>query len=158
MVTGSFTLFRGLERIFRGNISACHEFDFLCSAHYVSAKNKSLIRKGLIMAISFGTVNQAGKEFLGNTVTSVTAVTQEIQTIANEAAEYSKNSFDAGSALIQKLGSVKSLEQAFDAQTKFSKNAYESFVAQATKFGELYANLAMESFRPYEAAVAKIRK
>jgi hypothetical protein len=28
-------------------------------------------------------------------------------------------------------------------------------VAQATKFGELYTNLAKEAFKPVEAAVAK---
>ena len=40
-------------------------------------------------------------------------------------------------------------------QGEFAKNAYESFVAQSTKLGELYTGLAKEMFKPVEAAVAK---
>ena len=35
------------------------------------------------------------------------------------------------------------------------KSAYESFVAYASKVGELYTNLAKETVKPYETIVAK---
>jgi hypothetical protein len=35
------------------------------------------------------------------------------------------------------------------------KSAYESFVAYASKVGELYTNLAKETVKPYEAIVSK---
>jgi hypothetical protein len=38
------------------------------------------------------------------------------------------------------------------------KTAYEGFVAQSTKMGELYANLAKDAFKPYEGLVAKVAK
>lgn len=108
------------------------------------------------MVTSFEALNGKSREFLESTMTSLSAVTQGLQTIAGEAADYSKASIEDGTALLVKLASVKSPEQAFQTQNAFSKTVYESFVAQTTKFGELYADLAREAYRPYEAAVAKI--
>lgn len=110
------------------------------------------------MATPFETLNDSSKEFIASAMKSVSALTQGLQTIANEAADYSKKSFEESSVLIEKLASIKSPEQAFETQSVFSKKAYEAFVAQATKFGELYADLAKEAYKPYETAVAKVTK
>ena len=45
--------------------------------------------------------------------------------------------------------------KAIEIQTDYAKSAYEGFVAQATKIGELYADLAKETYKPFEAYVAK---
>ena len=110
------------------------------------------------MATPFEALNESSKEFINTTIKSVSALNQGLQAIANEAADYSKRTFDEGSILVEKLASTKSIEQAFEAQNLFSKKAYESFIAQATRFGELYADRAKEAYRPYEAAVAKVGK
>ena len=47
------------------------------------------------------------------------------------------------------------LEKAIEIQTAYAKTAYEGFVAQATKMGELYADLAKESYKPFENFVGK---
>ena len=78
-----------------------------------------------------------------------------VQTIAAETADYSKKSFEEGSATLEKLFGAKSLEKAIEIQTAYAKSAYEGFVAQATKMGELYADLAKESCKPFEAFVGK---
>ena len=36
------------------------------------------------------------------------------------------------------------------------KSAYEGFVAQATKMGELYVDLAKEAYKPYEGYLSKL--
>ncbi len=110
------------------------------------------------MATPFETLNESGKEFANTAMKSVSALTHGLHTIANEAADYSKKSFEESSVLIEKLATIKSPEQIFETQSAFSKKAYEAFVAQATKFGELYADLAKEAYKPYEAAVAKVTK
>ncbi|MBZ9654745.1 phasin family protein [Phyllobacterium lublinensis] len=110
------------------------------------------------MATPFETLNDSSKEFVNSAIKSVSALSQGLQTIANEAADYSKKSFEEGAALIEKLASTKSPEQAFETNNAFSKKAYETFVAQAAKFGELYADLAKEAYKPYEAVVAKVVK
>ena len=43
MVTGTFTFFGAFGSNFWATVSMYPKFDILCSAHYVSLKNKSLI-------------------------------------------------------------------------------------------------------------------
>ncbi len=52
---------------------------------------------------------------------------------------------------------MKSLEKAIEIQTDYAKSAYEGFVSQATKMGELYADLAKEAYKPFETLVAKAK-
>ena len=68
------------------------------------------------------------------------------QAIAAEVADYSKKSFEDGSKALEKLFGAKTLEQAIEIQTDFAKTAYEGFIAGATKIGELYADLARETY------------
>ena len=77
------------------------------------------------------------------------------QTIATEFADYSKKSFEDGSAALEKLFGAKTLEKAIEVQSEYAKTAYEGFVAQATKIGELYTDLAKETYKPLEGMLAK---
>ena len=40
-------------------------------------------------------------------------------------------------------------------QTEYAKSAYEGFVAEATKLGELYSDLARDMYKPYESQFGK---
>ena len=42
-------------------------------------------------------------------------------------------------------------------QTEYDKNAYEGFVDKASKIGELYADLAKETYKPFETLMAKAK-
>ena len=83
------------------------------------------------------------------------AVSKGMQAIAVEVADYSKKAFEQGTAATEKMIAVKSLDKAFEVQSEFLKSSYESFVAEATKIGELYANLAQETYKPFEGYMAK---
>ncbi|MEI4480802.1 MULTISPECIES: phasin family protein [Phyllobacterium] len=109
------------------------------------------------MVTSLSALNEKSREFLGNSMASVSAMNEGLQTIVGEATDYSTKSLQDGSALVQKLASTRSVEQAFHAHSIFTKNAYEAFVAQAAKFSELYADIAKEAFKPYEAVLVKVR-
>ena len=52
---------------------------------------------------------------------------------------------------------MKSLEKAIELQTEYAKTSYEGFVAKATKIGELYSDLAKESYKPFETLLAKAK-
>jgi phasin family protein len=78
------------------------------------------------------------------------------QAIASEFADYSKKSFEDGSAALEKLFGAKSLEKAIEVQSEYAKTSYEGFVAEATKLGELYTDLAKESYKPFEGLLAKV--
>jgi len=69
---------------------------------------------------------------------SFASLQKNAQAIAVEFADYSKKSFEEGSAAFEKLLGAKSLDKAIEVQTSYFKTSYEAFVAQATKFGELY--------------------
>ena len=67
--------------------------------------------------------------------------TKNLQALAAEATDYSK----------------KSLDKAIEVQTDYAKQAYEGFVAQATKMGELYTAMAKDAMKPLEGALAKVQ-
>ena len=104
---------------------------------------------------NFDDANKKGKEAVDTFVKSYTSVAQGWQAIATEAADYSKKSFENGIAHFEKLSGVKSVEAAVELQTAFVKSSYEGFVAEATKLGEMYADLAKGAYKTYEAPVAK---
>ena len=96
-----------------------------------------------------------GKDNLETCMKQFDTVSKGWQVIATEFADYSKKSFENGSAALEKLLGAKSLDKAIEVQSDFVKSAYEGFVAQSTKMGELYTNLAKEAFKPYEAFGAR---
>ena len=69
-------------------------------------------------------------------------VTAQMLEIVAEATDYTKKSFDDRFALFEKLAGAKSFDSAFRIQSEYAKSSFDSFVAQATKMGELYSNLA----------------
>lgn len=97
-----------------------------------------------------------GKEQFDAAVQSATAYSKGIQAIALEISDYSKKSFEEGGAYFEKLAGVKSAEKAFEVQTDYAKTAYESFVAEANKLGEMYAALAKDAYKPFEGYFAKM--
>jgi phasin family protein len=95
------------------------------------------------------------KDQIESATAAATAVSKGVQQLAAEVTDYSKKSVETSSAFVEKLLGAKSLDSAVQIQTDFAKSSYETFVAQATKLGELYTNLAKEAFKPVEAVVAK---
>ncbi|HXW69925.1 MAG TPA: phasin family protein [Methylocella sp.] len=108
------------------------------------------------MATEFEDVQKYGKEQFDAAAAATTSFTKTLQAIATETADFSKKSFEANTAFLEKLLGVKSLESAIQLQTEYWKNSYASFIAEATKLSELYSNLAKEAFKPIESAFSKI--
>lgn len=77
------------------------------------------------------------------------------QTIATEMTDYSKRSFEEGTATFEKLLSAKTLEQAFEIQSSYAKRAYEDYMQQLSKIGALYNDFAKEAYKPVEKALAR---
>ncbi len=109
------------------------------------------------MTQTFEDAGKLGKEFVDNGLKSFASLSKGVQAITVEATEYSKKSFEAGSAALEKLVAAKSLEKAIEIQTDYAKQAYEGLVAQATKIGELYAEVAKDAYKPFESLVTKAK-
>ena len=107
------------------------------------------------MIQQFDQFQQFGKTSVDAAVKSFGLVSKGAQTLAVETADYARKSFDQGAATVEKLAGARTLDKAIEIQTDYLRSAYESFVAQSTKVGELYAALAREAFKPYEGFVAK---
>src|ERR1700674_1531633 len=112
--------------------------------------------KGMTMLDNFDDLQKLGKDNVDVTLKQLGAVSKGFQAIATEVADYSKKSFEHSSAAAEKLLGSKSLEKAIEIQSDYFKSAFESFVAEATKIGELYVDLAKESYTPFEGYIAKV--
>ncbi len=96
-----------------------------------------------------------GKDSMEMAMASLGAWTKNAQAIATEVADYSKKSFEDSAAAWEKLMGAKSVEKAMEVQSEYLKSSYEDFVAQSTKLGELYADLAKQAYKPFEGVMAK---
>ena len=95
------------------------------------------------------------KDSMDIALASLGAWTKNAQAIASEVADYSKRSFEDSAAAWEKLMGAKSLEKAMEVQSEYLKSSYEDFVAQSTKLGELYADFAKETYKPFEGMLTK---
>ena len=101
-------------------------------------------------------VQTYGKEQLDAAVSSAQSFSTGVQAIATAYGDYSKKSFEEAKTFVEKFSGVKSLDKAIEVQTEFAKSAYETFVAESQKIGELYTDLAKQAYKPFETLVAKI--
>src|ERR1700746_2612878 len=108
------------------------------------------------MVKSIEDVQQFGKDNMDATLKSFGAFTKNAQAIVIELADYGKKVFEQGTAATEKLIGAKSLEKAIEVQSDYIKSSYESFVAEATKLGELYTDLAKEPYKPFESTFGKV--
>ena len=110
------------------------------------------------MIQQFESFQKFGKDNMDATLKTFGVVSQGAQAIAVEATDFAKKSFEQSTATLEKLVGAKTLDKAIEIQTDYVKSAYEGFVAQSTKLGQLYANLAKDAFKPFEGLVATSTK
>ncbi len=96
-----------------------------------------------------------GKENIDVALKSADAVSKGMQAMAVEAVDYSKRSFDAGGAAVEKLFAAKSLDTAVAVQSEVVRSAYEDYVGQMARMSEIVTNMAKGAYQPYEAFFGK---
>jgi phasin family protein len=67
-----------------------------------------------------------------------------LQTLANAYGEYSRKSLEQTSCFVAKLASAGSLTKAFELQTAFAREAFETFVTESRRIRELHGELAKQ--------------
>jgi len=108
------------------------------------------------MTDRFDDIQKYGKEQFEAATVATNSIVNTIQVIANETADYSRKSFENGSAFLEKLLGAKSYDSAIQLHSEYWKSSYAGFIAQATKLSELYSSLANEAFKPFETAFARV--
>jgi hypothetical protein len=129
----------------------------LPASHKSAAASSTATSEATAMTQPFEEVSKAGKEYMDASLKSFAALSKSLQIIATETTDYAKTSYEAGSAALEKMFAAKSLDKAFEVQSAYGKGAYESFVAQMTRMGDLYAELAKDMYKPFETAIAKAK-
>src|SRR5580704_18562296 len=110
------------------------------------------------MAATFEDFQKFSKDQIEAFTAASSTLTKGLQDIATESSDYSKKAFAEGTATYEKLLGARSVESAFQIQTEFAKQAYEGFVAQATRVSELYTRVASDALKPVTTAYANLQK
>jgi phasin family protein len=76
------------------------------------------------------------------------------QTLGQDAAEYSRKSFENATTAMKSLASVKSPTEFFKLQSDYVRTAFDSYVAEASKNTEALIKLASDAAQPLSNRVA----
>lgn len=90
----------------------------------------------------------SGKTSKDFAMTDMTVVQEKVKAIATAHTDYAKASFEANKAYLERLTAVKAPDQAMQLITEHMKSSYETFMAEATKIGDLYKEFAKDAFQP----------
>ena len=95
-----------------------------------------------------------GKDQFDAATKAASTLSKSAQQIVTDQSEYSKKAIEHGNATVEKLMNVKSMDKVLEIQTDYVKTAFESFVAQSTKMGDMVSAFAKEAFKPLETTFA----
>ena len=96
-----------------------------------------------------------GKDNYDAMLHSYGELTKGFQAIATRMTDYSKRAFEDASNTFEQLAGAKSLEHVFEIQSQYAKKAYDDWMTEASKIGEMYAAAARDAYRPVEQTLAK---
>ena len=107
------------------------------------------------MLKGFEEFQKVGKDGFDAAVRSFGEVNKGFQAIAAEVTDYSKKAFEDSTRAFEQLIGAKSIEQAIEIQSQYAKKAYDAYVAEVSKLGEMYVGLAKDAYKPVEVAFSK---
>ena len=105
--------------------------------------------------MQFDNLQKLSKDNAEAAMKSFGVLTKGVQSAAVEVADYAKRSFEQSGSTFEKLAGARTVESALQIQGEHMRTAYQGFVAQATKMGELATTVAKEALAPVEGLVAK---
>jgi phasin family protein len=126
------------------------EFDTNTAEHTFHA-GADAIKAGFDKAIAgYDSVVNYNKDTAEALIKSATVAGKGAETLNNEIYAYAKQSMEDSLAAGKAFISAKSVHEAIEIQTGFAKTAFESYVAELTKFNKLFTATAKDSFAPLE--------
>jgi len=91
-----------------------------------------------------------GRETVEAYVKAANAAGKGVETLQNEIYSYSKQSVEDSISAAKAVFGSKSAHQAFELQTDFVKSAFESYVSEVTKLGEIIFATGREALNPLQ--------
>jgi hypothetical protein len=86
-------------------------------------------------------------------VTPAESVPVSVQTIAKAYGSYTAKSLEQTRSYFEQLARVRSFNKAFELQTEFAQQAYQTFMAESQKIRELHSELAKQRLRSLQGFV-----
>jgi hypothetical protein len=87
-------------------------------------------------------------------MTDFAPIQEKLTAITTAHADYAKSAFEAQKAYLEKLATLKAPDEAMQLTTDHMKSAYETFVAESQKIGEMYKSFFATAFKPMTTAMA----
>jgi len=124
----------------------------------VNERAKSAVEKSTKMAEEFSELTKGNVEAI---VASGRVAAKGAEAMTQEAAEYSKKSFESATATFKSFAAVKSPTELFQLQSEYAKSSFEAMVAEASKVSESMLKLMGEIAQPisnrYAVAAEKFK-
>ena len=95
---------------------------------------------------------KAGQAAMDMTLNALGVWSKGAQAIAVEVVDYARKSAESSAQAWEKLVGAKSLDSALAVQSQYARSAYEEFIAETAKLGELYVEFAREAYAPLRTA------
>ena len=94
-----------------------------------------------------------GKDTMEAYVKAANAAGKGAETINSEIYAFSKHSIEESIAATKAVLGSKSIHEAIEVQTDFAKTAFDAYVGQMTKLGQLFQATSKETFAPIQGRV-----
>ncbi|MHA6717998.1 phasin family protein [Sphingomonas sp. RS6] len=108
-------------------------------------RTKAMMEKSTKMAEE---ANEFAKGNLEAMVESGRIAAKGFESLGQEAAEYSRKSFETATATMKSLASVKSPTDFFKLQSDYMRSAFDSYVAETSKHAEAMMKIAGDAAQP----------
>jgi len=104
-------------------------------------------------AKSYDQVFAYGKETVEACLKSANVAGKGAETLHNEIYTFSKQAIEDQIAATKALMATKSAHEAFELQTDFARTAFDAYVGEISKLGEIFASTTREAFEPLQGRV-----
>lgn len=111
----------------------------------VNERAKEAVEKGTKLFQEFGELNKGNVEAV---VESSRRAAKGAETLAQNAADYARASFERQTAALKSFAAVKSPTEFFQLQSEFARSAFDSLVAETSKNSEVALKIAGDVFQP----------
>ncbi len=128
--------------------------DTFASAETTAENGAAALKTGLEKALkNYDAVLGFGKETSEAYVKSATVAGKGFESLNNEVYAYSRQSVEDTISAARAVMGSKSVHEALTLQTDFAKAAFEAYVGQLGKVGELVASTAEDAYAPLKGRV-----
>jgi phasin family protein len=89
-------------------------------------------------------------------VQATSAATKGIEAINSEALAYSRQTIEESVAAAKAAMGSKSIQEFIELQTDFTKTAFDSYIGQLTKMGDMLTSVTKQTVEPLNSRVAAL--